>query len=191
MFTVFVFAAVIGWILVAVFLFSAADLDVDFGVDADIDLDADGGLDVSSSGLQMLGAIFSLRSLVFLAAFFGLTGVLLTWLNAGTAAALGFAIAVGVFAAFINVRLMQYLKTTSVSSQLRDSNIEGNAAQVVVPIVAGKRGKVSVDVDGQRLYLVAAPYNERHEHDYSVGDTVVIVEVKNGSALVTPMDQLD
>ncbi len=189
MFTVFLFSAVIGWILVAVFLFSSADFDVDVGMDADIDLD--GGVDASSSGLELLGAIFSFRSLVFFAAFFGLTGILLTWLNTSTVVAILIAIAIGVFAAFINMRLMKYLKDTSVSSQLKDTKIEGNAAKVVIPIAAGKRGKVSVDVDGQRLYLVAAPYSEKQEHDYSVGDTVVIVEVKDGSALVTPMDQLD
>ena len=49
----------------------------------------------------------------------------------------------------------------------------------------------AVDVDGQRLYLVALPCNERQESSYEVGDQVVVVEVNKGSALVTRMDALD
>jgi membrane protein implicated in regulation of membrane protease activity len=191
MFTVFLFTAVIGWIFVAVFLFSAGDFDLDLDVDADLDLNADGGSAASSAGLEILGAIFSFRSIVFFAAFFGLTGLLLSWLDAGTILAVLIAIGIGLFAAFVNVKLMQYLQRTSINSQLKDTNIAGNAARVIVPIAEGSRGKVSVDVNGQRLYLIATPYNKKHDHEFAVGDTVVIVEVKNGSALVTSMDELD
>ncbi len=194
MFTVFVFAAVIGWIFVAVFLFSAGDFDLDLDVEADIDLDMDLDADApagSGAGLEILGALFSFRSIVFFAAFFGLAGLLLLWLDAGTFLAVILAIGIGLFAAFVNVKLMQYLKRTSVNSQLKDTKIAGNAAHVTVPISRTSRGKVSVDVNGQRLYLIASPYNNKHDHEFAVGDTVVIVEVKNGSALVTPMDELD
>ena len=86
---------------------------------------------------------------------------------------------------------MDYLKRTSVSSQLRDTKIAGNTASVVLPIGPGRRGKVAVDVNGQRIYLVALPYNKRQKNSYDVGDEVVVVEVNKGSALVTRMDRLD
>lgn len=199
MFGVFVFMAVFGWLFVAVFLFSAADFDMDVDVDTDLDLDADldvstdadGGIDLSGTALHLLGAFFSFRSLVFFAAFFGLTGLLLTWINSSVVVALIFAIAIGLFAAFINIKLMDYLKRTSVSSQLKDTNIAGNTGQVVIPISSDSRGKVSVDVNGQRLYLIAVPYNERHHQEFAVGDSVVVVEVRNGSAYVAPMDELN
>jgi membrane protein implicated in regulation of membrane protease activity len=201
MFGVFVFMAVLGWLFVAVFLFSAADfdldvdvdsdVDVDLGADVDIDADVDGGIDFSGNALHLLGALFSFRSLVFFAAFFGLTGVLLTWLDSNTVLALILAIAIGFFAAFINVKLMDYLKRTSINSQLKDKKIAGNTGKIVVPIAAGRRGKVSIDINGQRLSLTAMPYNERHDQEFEVGATVVVVEVKNGSALVTAMDELN
>lgn len=193
MFTVFLFTAVVGWIFVAIFLFSAADFDIDVDVDADMDmdLDGDGGGALSSAGLELLGALFSFRSLVFFAAFFGLTGLLLSWLDASIILAVILAIVIGLFAAYLNVKLMQYLKRTSINSQLKDTKIAGNAATVVIPISQQSRGKVSVDVNGQRLYLIASPYNKRHDREFAVGDTVVIVEVKNGSALVTSMDELN
>ena len=197
MFGVFVFMAVFGWLFVAVFLFSAADFDLDVDVDSDVDVDlsadADlaGGSDWSGSALHLLGALFSFRSLVFFAAFFGLTGLLLSWLDAGSVLALILAIAIGLFAAFINVKLMDYLKRTSVSSQLKDTKIAGNVGRVVVPVSRNSRGKVSIDLDGQVLSLTAMPYNERHDEEYEVGDNVVVVEVKNGSALVTRMDELN
>lgn len=197
MFGVFVFMAVFGWLFVAVFLFSAADFDLDVDVDSDVDVDLsadadlEGGSDWSGSALHLLGALFSFRSLVFFAAFFGLTGLLLSWLDAGSVLALILAIAIGLFAAFINVKLMDYLKRTSVSSQLKDTKIAGNVGRVVVPVSRNSRGKVSIDLDGQVLSLTAMPYNERHDEEYEVGDNVVVVEVKNGSALVTRMDELN
>ncbi len=190
MFTVFLFTAVIGWIFVAVFLFSSADFDVDIDPDIDIDLDTDGGPSLAGSGLELLGALFSLRSIMFFAAFFGLAGMLLLWVDASSFLALILAIGIGLFAAFVNVKLMQYLKRTSSSSQLKNTRIEGNTGRVTVPISATGRGKVSVDIDGQRLSLVASPFTDK-DHEFAVGDTVVIVEVKNGSAFVTHMDDLD
>ncbi len=183
MFGVFVFLAVFGWLFVGVFLFSAADFDTDIDVDADVDLDA------SNTAVHLLGALFSFRSLVFFSAFFGLTGVLLTWLDTNVIVTVALAIGLGFFAAFINVKLMDYLKRTSVSSQLTDTTIAGNTGSVVVPIEPGHKGKVSIDVNGQRIYLVASPYNDRHEERFEIGDNVVVVEVKDGSALVTRMDE--
>ncbi|MDX2342788.1 MAG: DUF1449 family protein [Acidimicrobiia bacterium] len=195
MFGVFVFLAVFGWLFVGVFLFSAADfdtgLDIDADLDGDIDMDTDleSHADLSNSAAHLLGALFSFRSLVFFAAFFGLTGVLLTWLDTNIVVTILIAVGLGFFAAFINVKLMDYLKRTSVSSQLTDSTIAGNTANVVVPVGPGHKGKVAVDVNGQRIYLVATPYNERHQDEFAVGDSVVVVEVKNGAALITHMDK--
>lgn len=199
MFGVFVFTAVFGWLFVGVFLFSAADFDMGFDVDADLDLDPDvdvdtelgSEIDTANTAAHLLGALFSFRSLVFFSAFFGLTGLLLTWLDTNLALTVVIAVGLGFFAAFINVKLMDYLKRTSVSSQLTDAAIAGNTANVVVPVGPGHKGKVSIDVNGQRIYLVASPYNDRHQDTYQVGDRVVVVEVKNGSALVTRMDELD
>ena len=196
MVAIFLFAAVFGWLFVALFLFSGSDFDSDVGVDADLDLDADADLDVDSSsgfgGLAgLIGALLSFRSIVFFAAFFGLAGLLLTWLGTSTVLATIVGAGVGLFAAVANVQLMDYLKRTSVSSRLTDRRIAGNPAKVVLPIGPGHRGKVAVDVAGQPIYLVALPFNDRHEKEYAVGDTVVIVEVRDGSALVTAMDELD
>jgi hypothetical protein len=198
MFGVFVFAAVFGWLFVAIFLFSSTDFDGDVGLDADMDLDVDTDLDLDTdagghadTAASLLGAFFSFRSIVFFMAFFGLTGILLTWLDTGTFLAVVAAIGIGLFAAFINVKLMDYLRRTSVSSRLTDSTIAGNAAKVIVPISRASRGKVAVTVSGQPLYLVALPFNDRQEAEYAVGDTVVIVEVKDGAALVAAMDDLD
>lgn len=191
MFTVFLFLAVVGWIFVAIFLFSSADFDVDVDIDTDVDMDIDGGGGGLDTGLDLLGALLSFRSLVFFAAFFGLTGMVLTWLGAGTALAVILAVAIGLFTAYINTQLMRYLRRTSVGSRVSDSRIAGNAATVVLPIGDDRRGKVSVDVNGQRLYLTATPFSPGRGETYAIGDTVVIVEVDRGSALVTAMDDLD
>ena len=51
-----------------------------------------------------------------------------------------------------------------------------------------RKGRVSVDVDGHRINLVALPYKSSEDTSFDVGDKVVIVAVEDGSAYVTNAD---
>jgi membrane protein implicated in regulation of membrane protease activity len=187
--TVYWLATLIGWPFVLFFLFSGGDLDTDFDLDADIDLDADlDGLDAAGGPLDAVLSFLSFRAVAFFAAFFGLAGLLLTWVDAGTVLTVILAVGVGFFAFWLNGMLMRYLKRSSSDSSIRDRHIEGSPATVTIPIRPGHRGRVTVDVRGQRLVFTAAPYVEHDDAVFEVGDSVVVVEVDKGTAKIANLD---
>lgn len=183
---VFSFAAIFGGLLVLVFLFGG-----DFDADADVDFDVDGDIDVegpAGSALSVLAGIFSIRNIVFFAAFFGIGGLLFELVGAGGVVAFVLAAGVGFGAAIMNHRLVRYIRNTDSDSTVTDDRIAGSMAQVVLPIGAERKGRVTADVDGHRINLVALPYRPTEDSMFEVGDQVVIVSVENGSAYVTAAD---
>lgn len=190
----YLFAALVGWPFVFFFLFFGGDVDADFDVDLDTDADLDlaPGLDVDGgSPFDAVSSFLTFRSVVFFLAFFGLTGLVLTWLEANAVLTALLATAMGGFAMWLNRTLIEYLRANNSDSQILDREIEGSRASVVLPIGPDRKGKVAVDVGGQRLYFVAGAYRPQAGGDFDKGDEVVVVEIKNGAALVAPMDSME
>lgn len=190
MFGVYLFTAVVGWAFVAFFILFGgdADLDADFDVDADFDLDAD--FDGAGGGLAgVAGDFLSFRSLVFFLAFFGITGIVLDFLGAAGLVALVAAVGMGVFAVWFNTRLVRFLKRSQLNTRLRNADMSGRPAEVVLPVGDGRKGRVRFDVAGNRMYLTATPF--RSGERFAVGARVVVVEVENGTARVAAMDELE
>lgn len=191
MFSLYLFAALVGWPFVLFFLFFSADADTDFDADADVDFDADTDFDADSElGMAADGAagvadavlsIFSFRAIVFLLAFFGATGLILTGLDVNGVVTLLLAIAMGLFAGYLHARLYAYLKRSSVGGTTSNADLRGSRAKVVVPISSASRGRVEVDVDGQPVYVTARPFGQ---DEFEVGERVVVVEIDEGTALV-------
>lgn len=191
---VYGFFAVVGGVLALVMLVGGGDADTDFDADfdADLDLDLDADTDLSAEGISsgagsVLQSLFSFRTLVFTAAFFGITGLLLPLAGAGSLTTLLAAIAVGGFAGFLNDRLVKYVKRTSGGVGDRTANVAGLPARVTLPIADQRRGRVNVEVEGQTLMLVAEPYRSGGMA-FERGDTVVVVEVRNGVARVASLE---
>jgi membrane protein implicated in regulation of membrane protease activity len=194
MVSLYLFSALIGWLFVLFFLFFGGDVDADFDVDVDLDadLDLDPGVDVDAGGpFDALTSFLTFRSLVFFLAFFGLTGLVLTWLDANSVLTVLLAVGMGLFAMWLNRTLIEYLKANTSDSQVLDREIEGSRASVVLPIGPDRKGRVAVDVGGQRRYLVAGPYHPKAGVGFSKGDEVVVVEIKDGAALVAPLDSME
>jgi len=188
-------AAIAGWPFLVLFVFFGGDADADVGfdmdVDADIDLDA-GGSDVPGGGpFAAIFSFFSLRSIVFFLAMFGLTGLILEWVGAGALVTLLAAIALGVFSMWLNTTLVRYLIRSSSDSQVADREIAGSAATVVMPISADRKGRIAVEIAEQTIYMVASVFRPKAGDEFEKGDRVVIVEVVNGGALVAPLKILD
>lgn len=187
---VYGFFAVVGGVLALVMLIGVGDTDTDF--DADLDLDADADLDMSGDDLgsgagSVLQSLFSFRTLVFAAAFFGITGLVLPLAGAGDAATLLAAVGVGGFAGFLNDRLIRYVKRTSGGVGDRMTDVAGLPGNVSLPIDRDQRGRINVEVEGQTVRLIAEPYRDTGQR-FEPGDTVVVVEVHNGVARVAPLE---
>jgi membrane protein implicated in regulation of membrane protease activity len=169
------------------------DADFDLDVDADIDVDVDG----DSAGVGATGAIgdwvsslLTFRTLIFFATFFGAVGIVLTWLDYSEPVPLLSATGLGLLAGTANARLMAFLKRSDVSSHLTPRQLSGSTARVVLPIGQERKGRVEIDVAGQPTFMVALPYRGDTEQ-MPQGSQVVVVEVRNGTALVAPLPEFD
>jgi membrane protein implicated in regulation of membrane protease activity len=191
---VYGFFAVVGGVLVLVMLIGVGDADTDFDadVDLDLDLDADTDLDLSphdvtSSAGSVLQSLFSFRTLVFVSAFFGITGLVLPLTGAGDVTTFVSAVAVGGVAGFVNDRLIRYVKRTSGGISDRTANLAGRSGRVSLPVSTGRRGQVIVEVEGHTMKLVAEPFGN-NDFEFDQGDRVVVVEVDHGVARVAPLE---
>lgn len=191
---VYVFMALVGGVLAALMVFGGgdADTDMDFDFDGDLDLDLEGDLDagdLSAGAGSVLASLLNFRTLVFAAAFFGFTGLLLPLVGAGSVFTFVSALAVGGIAGYTNDRLLHYLKGTSGGAGITLDQIAGSRARVSVPLENGKRGKVMVDIEGRGVGMVAEAYRDLRD-SFTEGEDVVVVEVEDGVARIAPLDEL-
>jgi len=133
-----------------------------------------------------VGSLLTFRALIFFATFFGAAGIVLTVLGYSEPIPLLTALALGGFAGVVNARLMHYLKRSEMSSHVTDRELFGATARVVLPIGRERRGRVEIDMGGQPTYMVALPYRP-DAAELAPGDQVVVVEVRQGTAFVTPL----
>lgn len=187
MFNVYLFATLVGWPFVLFFLFFAGDADSDFDVDADVDLDVDADADVSGFGSAGAGvadavlSIFSFRAMIFLFAFFGVTGLIMRGLGLNAVATFLVALAMGLFAGYLHARLYAYLKRSAPGTPTTIVELRGSQARVVVPVAEGGKGRVEVDVDGRPVYVTARGFRGGA---YDKDELVVVVEIEDGTALI-------
>jgi membrane protein implicated in regulation of membrane protease activity len=178
---IYTFCAVVGGVLTLLALFS-------WGNDAGMGDGFEGEVDGEGLG-NMLSSLFSVRALMLLLAFFGLTGLVLgaVWSSpVGVALVAG---AIGLFAAFFHARFFQWLKRTS-SGEIRAGHLEGAVGRVVVPLVAGGRGRIRVEVGGQSTLMTAVPFRTSEETQFGLGDEVVVVEMDGATARIAPLDEM-
>ena len=168
---------------------SEADADVDFDADADLDFDGDADMDLDADAdadLHIahgdLGAgpglvdLFTIRALFLFAAFFGLTGVLLSLVNTGEPMT---AILAGLTGAIVGLGGNYIIKSIGyahVSSTVTAVDMKGRTGTVIIPFDSNDQGKISLISKGQRLQLVARAF-EGADETFEPGDEVVVVRV--------------
>jgi len=192
MLTLYLMCLLLGGLLIALSLFGGGDADVDVDVAADADIDFEGG-EVDAEGGEGLAAaaqFLSMRNLVFFLAFFGLTGTLLTLLQGNHAATLLTAAGLGLVAAWAVHRLMSYLRGSQSGALPSPSALAGSEARVVVGVTGTRPGKIDVVV-GDRTYQFLARIHEGAAVDHvEAGDTVVVVRIQDGTALIADKSYL-
>ena len=190
---VFVFAAIVGWPFLLFFVFfggEGGDVDADFDVDVDVDADFDSAGGVGGGVASAVLSLLSFRSIVFFLAFFGATGLILDALATNSVVTLVVAVALGLFAASLNNRVFRYLKASSVSTDVSDSTLSGAVGRVTVPISVASKGRITCEVDGQTINLTAVPFDPAEQSEFGVGESVVVVEVGQGTARVSSFREL-
>lgn len=167
-----------------------ADADVDFDTDTDFDSEADADVHVGTSGDIGAGPgfidLFTLRALFLFAAFFGLTGVLLSLINTGEPVTAILAFLTGAIVGLGGNYIIKRIGYAHISSSVTSLDLKGRTGQVIIPFEGADRGKISLVSKGQRLQLVARAFEE--EETFEPGDEVVIVRVDGRIAeVVKPM----
>lgn len=174
-----------------------ADLDADFDADLDADLDADAvGPEIEADAIDgqagvEAARILSLRGLIYGVLGFGLIGLVLSWIFPGDPMmGLGFAIGGGLVSSVLVTRTVDWLRTSEVGGMGSDTGFAGRSGKVLVPIHRDVPGQIRVTRGGRTHRLRALPHPTSEEGDPEEWDEVVVVEVEEGIAYVSPPEEL-
>lgn len=151
--------------------------------------DGDGGVEAFDSGNPM--QYLSLRTLTYFLFVFGGVGAILTWTwtNAASLLVLPAAVGAGLLVGGLASAAFGYIRRTNSGERDSEQSFVGLTGRIALAIGAGGLGKVLVH-RGDRVYeLLARPFDATTA-GYPEGTSVVVVEMKHGTALVTPIDAI-
>lgn len=149
-----------------------------------------GGEDGGGPDDGLAGVMFQrlpLSSMAMVAASFGVCGLVLTAAGTGGGGAFVAASIVGILAGVLNGALFSYLRRSESTTEVGDEQLAGKIGKVVVPVAGDRRGRIAVSVGGQQIHLSAHAVPGAPA-ELGVGSAVLVVEVHNGIARVTPLD---
>jgi membrane protein implicated in regulation of membrane protease activity len=131
--------------------------------------------------------LLPLSTIAFFAATFGVLGLALGFVGTGAGTTFAAAAAGGVAMGALNSTVFGYLRRSESTSGVSDDQIAGAIGRVVLPISGDGRGRVSVSVGGQQVYLSARALPGAPAV-LEAGAPVLVVEVRGGVAQVTRLD---
>jgi hypothetical protein len=133
----------------------------------------------------------SLRTLTYFLFVFGGVGAVLTWswTRAASLLVLPVAVAAGLLVAGLASATFGYIRKTGSGDRDSEQTFVGLTGRVSLAMGEGGLGKVLVH-RGDRVYeLLARPFDSA-TGGYAFGESVVVVEMDRGTALVTPIDAI-
>jgi hypothetical protein len=189
----YVFALVLGSILLgASFLLGGdhdGDGDVDGHADADADHDLDGHTDAGHDAQGDLGGFFgvlgSMRFWTFFAAFFGLTGVVLDGFDLTVElTALGLSIGVGFVTGWLAVTLIRRLSASDTGVAAGVADYVGKSGELLIAVGPGRLGKIRIELKGITVDMLALTEDE----PIARGEQALILEMRDDKAIVVRLD---
>ncbi|MFT5142365.1 MAG: hypothetical protein ACI80V_001030 [Rhodothermales bacterium] len=185
--SVYLISLIVGGFFVLLSIFGGADHESDFDadVDADFDLAADGDVDVDTdlhldgelgAGLGVVD-LLSIRALFLFAAFFGLTGTLLDLAGTQEPLIAILSVFVGLLVGLGGNYIIKHFAYKQVSSAIEGRDYQGRTAKVILPFTGDDRGKITLEIKGQRLQLPARSLDLETLESFAPGDEVVVVRM--------------
>ena len=186
MLTAYIFCLAVGGGFLALsffgdFLEGDVDLDTDLDVGADLDAAAHG------TGIAQL---FSVRAAIYALFGFGAAGSLLHAFWGGGQPVLTAAVAggTGLASGALITTVFGYLRRTEAGTLRGEQSFVGLTGEVSLEIAPGSRGAVTVRRGDRRIRIRArAAETWRGGEPLSAGQAVVVVEMKEGTAAVSPV----
>lgn len=148
----------------------------------------DGGSDDGAGIGGVMLRLLPLSTIAIATATFGVTGLLLGAVGAGSGTTFVGAAGAAGLAAVLNSTLFAYLRRSDSTTDVEEELV-GSVGRVVLPITGGHRGRIAVSVRGQQRYLSARALPGEQGAHLESGAPVLIVEVSGGIAGVTRLDQ--
>lgn len=187
MLAVYLACLVAGGFVILLSLVGGGETDIDFDGAADVDVDVDidaAGAEAEGEGATAAAGFLSVRNALFFACFFGMAGSLLTALGAAPGPTLAAALTLGTGAAVAIHNVMAYLRRSQSGAIAGPAALAGARARVVIGPTRTAPGKVAVSAGDRTHLLVARIHGECTVDHFERGDTVVIVRVQDGAAIV-------
>ena len=186
MLTAYIFCLAVGGGFLALSFFGdflEGDVDIDTDLDADADLDTVG----HGSGIAQL---FSIRAAIYALFGFGAAGALLHAFWGGGQPVLTAAVAggTGLASGALITTVFGYLKRTEAGTLRGEQSFVGLTGEVSLEIAPGSRGAVTVRRGDRRIRIRARAADTWPAGQMlAAGEPVVVVEMKNGIAAVSPV----
>lgn len=185
--TIYLICLLVGgfFVLLSIFGGSDADAHADGGLAADLDHDHDFGAFHHDAGAGPgFVDLLSIRTLFLFAAFFGLTGVVLSLLGTGEPLTAVLSVLMGLVSGLGGNYLITRFAYANVSSDITEGDLKGVTAKVIVPFEGFNKGKISVVARGNRIQLVARSFGGEMIDVFKPGDEVVVVRMDGSVAEV-------
>lgn len=196
--TVYLISLLVGGFFVLLSLLGGgdtdADADVDLAADADLDADTDFHFDADALAHSDFGSgpglvdLLTIRALFLFAAFFGLTGMLLSWIDAGEPFTLITSVLTGLVVGLGGNYVIKRVGYAHVSSGVEGGDLKGRTGKVLIPFQNDEHGKITLVAKGNRLQLVAKAFGEDIAEPFRPGDEVVVVRMNGSIAEVVKPD---
>jgi hypothetical protein len=193
----YVFALVLGSILLgASFLLGGdhdGDHDVDGGaeahvdahVDHDLDAHAEAGHDAHGDLGGFFGIFASMRFWTFFAAFFGLTGVVLDGFDlTAELVALGLSVGVGFVTGWLAVTLISRLSANDTGIAAGVGDYVGKSGELLIGAAPGRLGKIRIELKGTTVDVLALTDDE----PLAKGTQALILEMRGDKALIVRLE---
>ncbi|MGK7922251.1 MAG: NfeD-like protein [Trichodesmium sp.] len=189
----YVFCLIIGGAFVALSVFAGLD-GVDFDPEFEVDVEIiDQEQKQSNTSIyqktrrKLWLPFFSFKFWTFGTCFFGLTGVLLSYVSptlSPTIVAI-ISIIVGILCGTIMSYVLYSLKNGQVNSLVRSSDLVGLSGTVEIPFDKNSKGKIRVDVKESAVEFIA--FTEDN-WEFTKGEKAFIVGVENNKVWVVSED---
>lgn len=168
------------------------DLDLDGDADVDVDGDADGDSDkdIETHSKKRYIPFLSFKFYTFTAAFFGLTGTLLTLLWPNPVGVFVLASMVGLAAGLGMTYLLHVANLSEGGRVAGTRELAGATATVTIPIEPGRRGKVKMRIKGQVVEMMAENFESEDEVVFDFGEECMVLGIEDGVVKVISQSQL-
>jgi len=199
MLSVYLFALIVGGVLLAVSFFGSHHGADSNGHDAQLDSSGPSELHGSDSheaahqhndhisGQSLLAGLVSMRVWTYLLAFGGITGLLLRLVaKLGEPAAALTALGVGLASGYSARALFARAARMGGGGTIRDRDMIGQLATVLIPFGKAETGKVRLQLKGSTVDLLAFSEEARALQQQ---DQVLILDFRDGRALVSRSDE--